>query len=241
MTVAAQLRNSIRLRGRSLLAFVLSPEAPLDKWLKDLDDWIAGSPGFFAGRPVLLDVSGLKLDREALAKLLADLKARDVRIIGVEGANAAWLKLCMPPALSRDRQAGMAEILDGATSRTGAGAESSSGGTLLIDGPVRSGRQVVHPGGDVVVTGSVASGAEVIAGGSIHVYGTLRGRAIAGTAGNAGARIFCNALEAEFLGIDGVCRAADENDREHRGKAVHVRLAGDRLKIAPINRSKEGR
>ena len=62
----------------------------------------------------------------------------------------------------------------------------------------------------MTVVGSVASGAEVVAGGSIHVYGTLRGRAIAGSTGNADARIFCRKLEAELLAIDGLYRTADD-------------------------------
>ena len=81
--------------------------------------------------------------------------------------------------------------------------------TLVIDQPVRSGQSVVFERGDITVLGSVASGAEVMAGGSVHIYGTLRGRAIAGLSGNPGARIFCSKLQAELLAIDGVYQTAD--------------------------------
>ena len=76
--------------------------------------------------------------------------------------------------------------------------------SLFVEKPVRSGQSVVFTDGDVTVIGSVGSGAEVIAGGSIHVYGTLRGRAIAGVTGDECARIFCRRAEAEFLAIDSV-------------------------------------
>jgi septum site-determining protein MinC len=91
------------------------------------------------------------------------------------------------------------------------------------------------------VTGSVASGAEVIAGGSIHIYGALRGRAIAGSTGNSSARIFCNAFEAEFFGIDGLYRTADEMDPRCRGQRVQIRLDGERLTMAPLNGKRQGR
>ena len=104
---------------------------------------------------------------------------------------------------------------------------------LVIDRPVRSGQSVTHTIGDVTVIGSVASGSEVIAGGSIHVYGTLRGRAIAGVAA-PGSRIFCRRLEAELLAIDGVYRTADEIDPALMGHAVQVWRDGDALAITII-------
>src|SRR6476620_9020344 len=76
-------------------------------------------------------------------------------------------------------------------------------GRSFMEEPVRSGQSVIFPHGDVTVVGQVASGAEVVAGGSIHVYGALRGRALAGSMGNPRARIFCRKNEAELLAIDG--------------------------------------
>ena len=99
-------------------------------------------------------------------------------------------------------------------SRARRAASSAESPSLLIDQPVRSGQSIVFEKGDVTIVGSVASGAEVIAGGSIHVYGTLRGRAIAGLAGNTRARIFCRRLEAELLAIDGVYQTADDMDAQ---------------------------
>ena len=73
---------------------------------------------------------------------------------------------------------------------------------------MRSGQTVTYDKGDVIVVGSVSSGAEIFAGGSIHVYGTLRGRAIAGMTGDGRARIFCRRFEAELLAIEGIYRIA---------------------------------
>jgi septum site-determining protein MinC len=100
---------------------------------------------------------------------------------------------------------------------------------------VRSGQSVVFPGGDVTVVGSVASGAEVIAGGSIHVYGALRGRAMAGSTGNARARIFCRRIEAELVAIDGLYRTAEDIDETLRRRPVQAWLEGDVMHITPLD------
>ena len=109
--------------------------------------------------------------------------------------------------------------------------------SLLIDHPVRSGQSIVFEKGDVTVVGSVASGAEVIAGGSIHVYGALRGRAIAGLTGNNRARIFCRRLEAELLAIDGVYQTADDMERAaaRQAGAGLARRRGDDVGNARLN------
>jgi septum site-determining protein MinC len=106
--------------------------------------------------------------------------------------------------------------------------------TLLLDEPVRSGQSVIFPDGDVTVLGSVGSGAELVAGGSIHVYGTLRGRAMAGSNGDARARIFCNRIEAELLAIDGYYVTADSIDSALRERPVQAWLEGNRLKISAL-------
>jgi septum site-determining protein MinC len=91
---------------------------------------------------------------------------------------------------------------------------------------------VIFPYGDVTVLGQVASGAEVVAGGSIHIYGTLRGRALAGSMGNTRARIFCRKNEAELLAIDGYYRTTEEIDATLRNRPIQAWLAGDVLMIA---------
>jgi septum site-determining protein MinC len=95
---------------------------------------------------------------------------------------------------------------------------------------VRSGQSLFFPEGDVTIVGSVASGAEIVAGGSIHVYGILRGRAMAGTMGNPAARIFCRKLEAELIAIDGFYKTAEDMDPDLRGRAVHLWLEGETIK-----------
>jgi septum site-determining protein MinC len=105
---------------------------------------------------------------------------------------------------------------------------------LTIRTPVRSG-QVIHAvGGDLVVLAPVSSGAELIADGNIHVYGPLRGKALAGAKGNSDVSIFCLGLEAEFLSIAGRYLMAEQIPKEQRGKPVRAHLDGDSLLLTTL-------
>ncbi|MDH2309512.1 septum site-determining protein MinC [Methylobacterium brachiatum] len=228
-------RPPIRFRGRSFMATVLAPIPPVAEWFGDLDALNRRAPNFFAGRPVILDLAGLKLTREDLNGLLAELAARRIAILGIEGAPPSILTPDLPPALSGGRPAGEVATPGEETPPEPALKENAAR-SLILDAPVRSGQTVLHLEGDVTVLGAVASGAEVIAGGSIHVYGALRGRAVAGAAGNPGARIWCRRFEPELVAIDGLYRAADDLDPGFRGQAVEVRLVEDAIKLGLFER-----
>ncbi|MDZ5696032.1 MULTISPECIES: septum site-determining protein MinC [Phyllobacteriaceae] len=245
MTKVLTDSRPIRLKGRSFLALVLTPELPVESWLARLDDLADRSAGFFLRRPVVLDVDGLAIDRAELKGLVDELGKRSVRIIGIEGARSSQLGFDMPPAMSGGRPASdiempspepAAEKPDArhdepeAPSRQAEQPMVRAMPSLIIDQPVRSGQSVIFPDGDVTVIASVASGAEIVAGGSIHIYGTLRGRAMAGSMGNASARIFCRKLEAELLAIDGLYKTAEDIEPQLRGRAVQLWLDGDAIR-----------
>jgi septum site-determining protein MinC len=241
VTIAVRPRQSIRFRGRSFLALVLAPTAPVADWLKEIDGAAERSPGFFSSRPIILDVSNVGLDRGELTALITELHTRDIRIIGIEGAEE--LGLGFPPPVNGGRATSTIELADAVKPPADAAKPAAvvqapappPPSTLLIEESVRSGTSIIHLDGDVTVIGSVASGAEVVSGGTIHVYGALRGRAIAGTTGNARARIFCRKLEAELLAIDGLYKTADDLGPAYRGQAVQVSLSGDTLLVNPLD------
>jgi len=230
--------------------------------MTELDDWARRSPGFFNGRPIILDVAALPVDKQGLATLVADLAARDIRVMGIEGTRESLIGPGMPPLVSGGRQSGVPDSIEpppiaivrkeeGVARKEEAVASKEDKPatpvlapqpqlegqprSLLHESPVRSGQSVIFPHGDVTILGAVASGAEVIAGGSIHVYGALRGRAIAGSTGNARARIFCAKLEAELLAIDGLYRTADEIEAQYRGRPFQAWLEGDAMMMATLN------
>lgn len=214
------------------MALVLAPEVPLNDWLDALDAQMERSPNFFDARPVVVDLGGVPREQHGVGEFLQLLERRGIRIIGTEGAHPAWegIESWGRPLPASTKPAREVEAPHHAKP-TGESGEVSA---LLIDQPVRSGQSVVFERGDVTVLGSVASGAEIMAGGSVHVYGTLRGRAIAGMSGNPNARIFCRKFQAELMAIDGVYQTADDMPAGMLGKAVQVRLDGEQLKISVL-------
>ena len=106
--------------------------------------------------------------------------------------------------------------------------------TVLIDRPLRSGQRIYSPG-DLIVQGVVSHGAEVMAEGHVHIYGALRGRALAGARGSTAARIFCTSFEPELVAIAGIYRTAEQDfPAGVRGKPTTVRLQGEQLLIEPL-------
>jgi|SRR6185437_10217088 len=221
----------VRLRGRSYVAFVFAPAVPIVDWLTEIDETLSRSPGFFVGKPVVLDLSAVDLSRPAISHLLLSLEKRNIRVLGIEGVDAARLASNMPPLLSGGRGC----VVPQPSEQKAEAPPPAPPTSLMLDHPVRSGQSIVFPEGDVTVVGSVASGAEIVAGGSIHIYGTLRGRAMAGINGNAAARIYCQKIEAELLAIDGFYRTAEEFDAALRNRPAQAWLEGETLRITPLN------
>lgn len=108
---------------------------------------------------------------------------------------------------------------------------------MYVTQPVRSGQQLYARGRDLVVTATVSPGAEVIADGSIHVYGRLAGKALAGARGDEQARIHCLDFQPELVSIAGHYRLLESIPETSRGRAVQVMLEGERLEIRPLLRA----
>ena len=245
MTAALALPSPVRFRGRSLMALVLRPETPIGDWLAGLDVLLDRSPGYFTSRPVVADVSALAENSNGLVGLMEQFQARNIRIMAIEGTDPASLgewAVKLPPLVNDGRPAKELSIEmpappvaaneDSAEPRSAVAAARAIP-SLIIEKPVRSGQSISFAEGDITILGSVASGAEIVAGGSIHVYGALRGRAMAGFAHKNG-RIFCSRLHAELLAIDGIYKTADEMDGQLRGRAIQAWSKDDALVIAGL-------
>jgi septum site-determining protein MinC len=241
----------IRVRGRSFMALVIAPEPPFTQWFAALDEQMRSAASFFADRPVVADLAAVFEDvgQEAVLIALDGLEARGLRVIGIEGvrptllAATRWGRLptnlhgrdvARQPSADLAVVAAVAELSDATPSAATPSAATPVAPSLLIDRPVRSGQSVVFEEGDVTIVGAVASGAEVIAGGSIHVYGALRGRAIAGLRSGQAARIFCSRLEAELVGVDRLYRTAEHWGADLHGRAVQVRCDRRELRLSAL-------
>ena len=235
-------RQSLTFRARSYMAFVFTPQQPITDWLTGLDATLERSKGFFAGHPVALDLSAAGLTPPEIVELINSLTERGIRVLGIEGIDPHQATPDLPPLLRGARGAQEMEIPEPAAAPTAdqppapaPAPQKQEPASLMIDSPVRSGQSVVFIDGDVTVLGSVGSGAEIIAGGSIHIYGTLRGLAMAGASGNPRARIFCHRFEGELLAIGPHYKTADEIEDNLRRGPTQAWLDGNTLKITAMN------
>lgn len=235
MSSVVRQRQSLMFRARSYMAFVFTPQPPIVDWLAQLDASLERSRGFFAGHPVALDLSAVRLSPAGIAHLVASLEERSMRVLGIEGVDPAIGEAGLPPVLRGGRGTQAGEPPERSAVVVNPTPSKPQATSLLIKDPVRSGQSIAFVEGDVTVVGSVSSGAEIVAGGSIHVYGTLRGRAMAGVTGDTQARIFCQRIEAELLAIDSYYKTADDIEDSLRRGPVQAWLEGSTLKISAMN------
>ncbi|WP_421219528.1 septum site-determining protein MinC [Aeromonas enteropelogenes] len=203
-----------------------------------LAEKVAQAPYFFNCAPLVINVSRLEHipDFEQLKELV---ESEEFVLVGVTGARNEEMKTAA-------KAAGLAVMASGKSRKSEPVPEPVAPvvapepepapliPTRVHVGPVRSGQQIYAAGTSLVVLGSVSPGAEVLADDSIHIYGTLRGRAIAGARGNTRARIYCQQLQAELLSIAGTFQLSDALPAGLIQQAVHIRLDNEQLRIDRI-------
>ena len=198
-----------------------------------LAEKIKQAPSFFNNTPVVIDLEGMAepkdgVDFKGLYELLRGHGMIPVGIRNGSPKYQAAARLAGLPVLPESRSNGTAKKPE----RTG----SAASRTRVVNHPVRSGQEIYAPEGDLVVLGAVSAGADVVADGNIHVYGALRGRALAGVKGDVEAWIFCQSLEAQLVSIAGRYRVYEQLDSSERDKAVQIHLKEERLIIEHLAR-----
>ncbi|EOC1265328.1 septum site-determining protein MinC [Cronobacter malonaticus] len=227
----------IELKGSSFtLSVVHLHDAHPEVIRKALEEKIAQAPAFLKNAPVVVNVAGLdgSINWQQLHQTFID---SGLHLVGISG--------CQDDALKAEiSRAGLALLTEGKASAPRAAkpaeapvppAPTAALRTRLIDLPVRSGQRIYAPGADLVVASHVSAGAELIADGNIHVYGTMRGRALAGASGDKEAQIFSTNLAAELVSIAGVYWLSDQIPAEFYNKAARLRLADGALTVQPLN------
>lgn len=243
-----------QLRGNSFTMMVLKLIDPSDDGFFDhLINKIRQAPNFFRNAPVVLDLDELELRHRSLdfGIFVRRLREQNLMPVGVQGGSrhlqeaALRAGLAVMPA-GRPGRTGETETTTAAAPATAADdarRPKPKGGadagvprtTLTITEPVRSGRQIYAAGGDLIVLAPVSAGAELLADGNIHIYGTLRGRALAGVTGDTGARIFCQSLEAELVSIAGLYQVSEDLEQSVYKKQVQIYLDDGYLRMVPIS------
>lgn len=218
--------------GQFTIPTLVLRDTDVDELDAFLTKQIARLPSFFQQAPVAIDLTALSQREELLEfpMIVGMLRGHGLIPVGVRGASeeqkvqAIALELAVLPAPRKPAAKPVAVPRQ----------EASAVRPLVVEKPVRSGQRVYAEGGDVILLAGVGSGAEIMADGHIHAYGPLRGRVMAGVAGDVSARIFCRELRAELVSIAGRYRVSENMDSDHVGRAVQISLHGDALKFDPL-------
>jgi septum site-determining protein MinC len=245
MSFAAAARpEPFRLRGGNFNLLVLRLLDPRpDVIVPALADQFRRAPGFLRNAPIVLGLDDVDPTAAPdFAVLAAGLRSVHITPIGTTGGvpevRAAAQAAGLPPlrAAGGDTPSpagGAPEPVPAAAPEPPVPAPAPSGWqpAMIVDGSVRAGQRVWAQSCDLVVHGTVNPGAEVIADGNVHVYGSLKGRAIAGGADNVAARIFALAFDPELVSIAGYYAVRDELGDAPIGKMVQASLTGERMRF----------
>lgn len=231
----------LQVRGRSFTAVVLRlVGAPDASFFEALDTLMRQAPHFFVNAPLVVDVEQARDlgDKAGFVKLVRALRARKLFAVGIQGATAEQGNAAFGAGLITLQGGREASLDRGArpvpVEARAAAAAPEPAASLLVTEPVRSGQRIFADRGDLIVMAAVSSGAELIAHGNIHIYGPLRGRALAGVNGDRTARIFCQSLEAELIAIAGLYRTSDDLGPAVRKHRVQAFLQDDTLCVEPL-------
>jgi septum site-determining protein MinC len=208
----------------------------------------AEAPSFFQQTPVVLSFSKPVFEDQsvALAEHIEICRGCGLIPVGLRGGDKALQDQAQKLNLTliaegrnksntTEAQPAATDELDKpATNDDSLAAPLPAPGSKIISSPIRSGQQVYAPGGDLIILAAVSAGAEVLADGNIHVYGPLRGRALAGVNGDNTARVFCHSMEAELVSIAGAYKLDEELTSNHWKQAVQIYLEGEKLCITPL-------
>lgn len=209
---------------------------------QQLKDKVAQAPEFFKNSPLLIDLQKVNSQNLVIdfAEIIAVVRQHGFMPIGLRGGNEQQNGDALAMNLPQHSPHGTNVPLNNkppAKTLTAPAVDepkqpSPTVENKLVTQPIRSGQRV-YAKGDLIVTATVSAGAEIMAEGNIHIYGSLRGRALAGVLGNANARIFCSDLQAELISIAGIYQISD--DLKHAAhKPVQISLDNQTLIIKDI-------
>ncbi|PZW42268.1 septum site-determining protein MinC [Humitalea rosea] len=235
-----------RLRGANFNLLVLRLLDPrVEVVVPAIGDQFRRAPGMLRHAPVVIGLDDLAVrpDEVDFAALVAGLREHAILPIGTSGGSAEMRAAAQSAGLAPLRGAGhdtappIAVPVVAEPAPVAPPPESSitpARPTMFVDQPVRAGQRIWAQGADLVINGTVNPGAEVIADGSLHVYGALRGRAIAGGSDNMQARVFALQFDPELVSIAGYYAVRDGYGDAPMGRAVQVRLVGETMRFDRI-------
>ena len=216
-----------------------------------LREKISQAPGFFKEVPLIISLEKYQgLDSELdFFSIIGTCRRHHIHVVGVRGGNDNHRRLARGAALAlipgtgqRDKEhasqpTAEAESPAPMPAAAPTPAPPAAVPTRIINQPVRSGQQIFADNGDLVILAPVQAGAEVMATGNIHIYGPLRGRALAGVNGDENARIFCQSLEAELVSIAGSSKVSEDLLGKGWKSAVQLQLRDNLMVVTPLEKA----
>lgn len=231
--------NAFKLKGRLYTLTVMQVlSTDLELFKQDLDSTIVQAPRLFENTPVVLDCASIDGNTLDLQSFCQTMREKGLIPVAIQGGTPLLETLAQCQGIATVNASDSHTKIPNkvktkeTTLEHKERASKVSQKTKVVTLPIRSGQQVVSHGGDLVITAAVSHGAELLADGHIHVYGALRGRALAGIAGDKTARIFCQSLEAELVSIAGFYRLRDSLS-QHTGPC-QIFLQDDHIHIEPL-------
>jgi len=230
-------QSPIELKGSSFTLSVVHLHSSQPEVIhKALQEKVEQAPAFLKNAPVVINVAALNGGDADWKHIQRAVMSAGLRVVGISGCKDEQQKrsisLAGLPLLSEGRAQKMATeppapvappVPDNAPAKT-----------RIVSQPVRSGQQIYARNSDLIVTSSVSAGAELIADGNIHIYGSMRGRALAGAAGDANCQIFCTQLGAELVSIAGQYWLSDQIPSAYFGQAARLSLLDNVLTVQPL-------
>ncbi|MFC3395686.1 septum site-determining protein MinC [Brenneria rubrifaciens] len=226
-------QTPIELKGSSFtLSVVHLHDSQPEVIYQALQEKIEQAPAFLKNAPVVINVATLTAETDWI-KLQQAISSTGLRVVGVSGCKDEQLKQMIT-------QAGLPLLSEGKAQRRPNDTVASAPAavkTQVINTPIRSGQQIYARNCDLIVASSVSAGAEVIADGNIHIYGMMRGRALAGVSGDEQSLIFCTHLAAELVSIAGRYWLSDQIPASYFGQAARINLdlLDNVLNIKPLD------
>lgn len=241
LSMVAMSDQTLELKGSLFpLSVLFCQDLSVDTLRQQLQQKLAQAPGFFVQAPVVINVEQLDdvPDFAAIKQLFIDLQ---LVLVGVCGASSELKKAAHAHGLASLQLSKNNKPTDTAKPVAPAPAPAAPVAPQLvaadnrtIEGNIRSGQQIYVKGGDLIVRGTVGAGAEVIADGNIHIYGSLRGKAIAGAGGDATKKIYCYNMQPELISIAGNYWLSDNLQGPFWGKAVCIGLQDGQLALSEL-------
>lgn len=243
--------SQLLLKGSMFTLTVMQvPTADLSEFSKRLEITVNQAPAFFKHAPIILDLQLLEeayYQDEFLPSIIHLLRKHQIFAVGIRGGNSDIQSQAIESGLaifpvdkSDPKQKPHATTTPTTEEKYSSRQQTpppAGNISRLVTQPVRSGQKIYAKNGDLIITAPVSHGAEVMADGNIHVYGPLRGRALAGVMGDTSARIFCMGMEAQLIAIAGQYLVNEQSPDSELGKqegSIQIYLDNGHLQISPL-------